>query len=66
MKMKPRNLDTLMSVCAGVFVVLAFLLTGREARDIVMIGAFVAMPTKFISVARICEILKGDPKGKGD
>jgi hypothetical protein len=51
-----------MSVCAVVFVVLSFLFTGREARDIVMIGAFVAMPTKFISVARICEILKG----KGD
>jgi hypothetical protein len=59
MKIKPRNLDTLMSVCAVAFVVLAFLLTGREARDIVTIGAFVAMPTKFISVARICEILKG-------
>jgi hypothetical protein len=59
MKIKPRNLDMLMSICAVVFAVLAFLLTGREVRDIVMIGAFVAMPAKFISVARICEILKG-------
>jgi hypothetical protein len=48
-----------MSVIAVAFVVLVFIFTAKEARDIVMVGAFIAMPTKFISVARICEILKG-------
>jgi hypothetical protein len=57
--MKPRNLDTLMSVIAVVFVVAVFLATGKEVKDIVTVGVFIAMPTKFISVARICEILKG-------
>jgi hypothetical protein len=57
--MKARDFDTLMSVIAVVFVVVVFIFTAREARDIVMIGAFIAMPTKFISVARICEILTG-------
>ena len=57
--MKARDIDTVMSIIAVLFVILCFLfLPGREAKDMVMIGCFIAAPTKFISVARWLDILK--------
>ena len=61
--MKARDIDTVMSIIAVLFVMLCFLfLPGREARDMVTVGCFIAAPTKFISVARWLDILK---RGKG-
>jgi hypothetical protein len=61
--MKVRDVDTLMSILAVVFVVATFIFTAHEARDIVLIGVFVATPTKFISVARMLDIVKGGKDG---
>jgi hypothetical protein len=61
--MKTRDIDTLMSILAVVFVVATFFFTAHEARDIVLIGVFVAAPTKFISVARMLDIVKGGKNG---
>jgi hypothetical protein len=58
-EMKARDVDTAMSIAAVVFVILCFLfLPGREAKDMVMIGCFIAAPTKFISIARWLDIVK--------
>jgi hypothetical protein len=57
--MKARDVDTLMSIIAVVFVVVIFIVTHRPVMDIVTVGIFIAAPTKFISVARMLDIAKG-------
>jgi hypothetical protein len=57
--MKARDVDTLTSIIAVLFVILCFLfLPEREAKDMVMIGCFIAAPTKFIPIVRWLDILK--------
>jgi hypothetical protein len=57
--MKARDVDTVMSIIAVVFVAAVFLLTARPVADIVAVGLFIAAPTKFISIARMLDIAKG-------
>ena len=60
-KIKARDMDTLMSILAVIFVVAVFLfMPERKVQDIVMVGCFIAAPTKFIAIARCLEIIKGD------
>jgi hypothetical protein len=57
--MKARDVDTVMSIIAVVFVVAVFLFTQHPVLDIVTVGVFIAAPTKFISIARMLDIAKG-------